>query len=130
MGIPRTSAARRTMHNSAVEALRQALPLNKYLFLLHQGATMGMVPVLDEHGNATGAFTPLRPIERIDTIKYLIDKAMPSVKAQESLPAPEDIDVLDADTASAMSGAELRALTVIRKAPQPQHAPESTLFDA
>ena len=128
MGLSRTTTARRMTHNSAVEALRQQLPLNKYLFLLHPGATMGVIPRLDEHGNATGQFSELRTIERIDTLKYLVDKAMPSVRAQDALPAPEDIDVLDVDTASAMSGPELRALMTPTPPRAREYAQESAPF--
>jgi len=97
----------RRAHNHAVEALRRSLPLNTYLFLLHQAAATGAVPVLDENGKPTGEFHGLKPVERIDALKYLVDKAMPDIKSTEAPPAEDSDALLDHDTTAGLTTAEL-----------------------
>lgn len=99
--------ASRRAHNRAVEELRRAMPLNTYLFLMHQAATTGAVPVLDERGKPTGAVDTLKPQERIDTIKYLIDKTMPALKSADAPPPDNDEELLDATTTASLTTAEL-----------------------
>jgi hypothetical protein len=119
--------ANRRVHNHAVEALRRALPLNTYLTILHQGATMGALPVMDEHGNATGEFTEMRPADRLDTLRFLVNKVMPDLKTNEALPAPEDDDLLDQDRLAGMTTDEL--VTSIR-ATSPAKAPVDAMYTA
>jgi hypothetical protein len=98
------SAVRR---DNAVEQMRRALPLPTYLKLMHEAAVSGMVPVLDRFNNATGEFTQLKPQERMEALKFLVNKAMPDVKTTESLPPPSSDEALDATTLSELTTEQL-----------------------
>lgn len=84
-----------------IESLRRTLPVETYLFLLHQGATTGFVPKIDAKGRPIPeeedhAPDLLRPKDRVELLQYLTDKAMPNVRldAEPEAPAvsaPEDL---------------------------------------
>lgn len=82
------SAVRR---DNAIEQLRRTLPVNVYLSLLHNAACSGFIPILDSQGKPTGEYTELPPKERLNTLTYLVNKAMPDLKSNEQfLPPPQD----------------------------------------
>ena len=72
------------------EALRQLLPLKQYLFLLHQAATTGWLPKLNSFGrpipvdgkDVLQCFVPAK--ERLTALEFLVDKAMPDIKAEQT----------------------------------------------
>lgn len=99
--------ASRRAHNHAVESLRRSLPINVYLKLMHQGATMGYLPQLDESGNATGNFTELKADQRLASLNFLINKAMPDLKSSEAPPIVENEDLLDHDALAGMTTSDL-----------------------
>lgn len=71
---------------------------DKYLFLLDQAALTGFIPKLDFYGNPIVDDRPdyLDPAERLKVLKFLIDKVLPSPKAQDP-PPPIDVDALVQD---------------------------------
>lgn len=84
------TARQRRMFRQDPEQLRALLPLKQYLFLLHQAGTTGWMPKLNEFGrpiplkaqDAESCMVPIR--ERVAVLEYLVDKAMPDVKSQET----------------------------------------------
>ena len=104
--------------NNAVEVLRQALPLNTYLAILHQGATMGSLPILNESGKPTGEFVDLPPRERLETVKYLINKVMPDIRSTDPVTPPTSDLLLEDDATANMTTEELIA-TIQAATPTP-----------
>ena len=79
----RGTVARQHVINRQVETLRRKLPANQYLYLLHQAATTGFMPTLDEAGDPQPipADTPmLTPMQRVPIVQCLLDKVMPDAK--------------------------------------------------
>jgi hypothetical protein len=70
-----------------VEQLRQNLPVDAYLTMLHLAATTGVLPHLDPYTHKpTGTGDPISPPLRHETITYLLDKALPDYKRLEPIP--------------------------------------------
>lgn len=114
--------------NRQVENLRTSMPLNVYLFLLHQAATTGAIPLLTDQGQPSGEFSELKTSERIDTLKYLINKQMPDLKSNDALPAPGDTELLDADATANMTTEEL--IQTIRATSPTQAEPVDASFSS
>ncbi len=80
----------RRMFRQDPETLRRLLPLNQYMFLLHQAATTGHLPKLNSFGRPVpqtaddAATCQVQPKERLACLQYLVDKAMPDVKAEQT----------------------------------------------
>jgi hypothetical protein len=71
------------------ERLRLALPIEQYIFIMHQAAVTGFVPVLNEYGRAVAPdkLTDAQKMncfldgkERIKVLSYLLDKRMPTLQ--------------------------------------------------
>ena len=81
------------------ENVRNALPLNTYIMLLHQAAVSGKMPVLDAHGRAiNGAVTNLSGKQRVELVQYLVNKVMPdrpdqTVHLHHNV-TPREVDIL------------------------------------
>jgi hypothetical protein len=80
---------RRVLKTIDPERLRRALPLEQYIFILHQAATTGFVPVLNEYGRAVAPdrLTDAQKMncfldgkERVKVLSYLVDKRMPTLQ--------------------------------------------------
>lgn len=79
---------------ASVEELRNRLPVHLYTYLLHQAATTGYMPTLNEYGRPIPADTipvKMRPSvfletkERVKILTYLIDKRLPTMRPIELL---------------------------------------------
>jgi hypothetical protein len=57
--------------------MQASLSPGVYIALLHQAATTGRIPLLTDDGRPTGDFQDLDAQQRIDTMKYLINKIVP-----------------------------------------------------
>lgn len=107
-----------------VERLRRALPLPTYLMILHQAATTGYLPVLDESGKPIpqGDNVELMPPkERLQVLQYLVDKAMPNVRL-EAEPEPDNPIEVIAEP-GAMSSLQLAAILANRHTNAPPPVP-------
>lgn len=89
-GSQLTPAMRRRQAAEAdAAALRAALPIHQYLFLLHQAAATGFLPTLNAYGRPI-PMDQLEPEqralcfvdakERIGILSYLVDKQIPAAK--------------------------------------------------
>jgi hypothetical protein len=74
-------AVARTLHQKRVEAIEQAryqLPVAYYLEIVHNAATKGVVPKMDDEGRPTGEYSPIDGKEQLRQCQYMIDKVMPT----------------------------------------------------
>lgn len=84
------------------EELRQSLPINTYLSLMHAAAMTGSMPVINPAtGKPSGTMHHLPPKERLQTLKYLIDKAMPDMAPEvATTKSMEDLTTEDLENMS------------------------------
>lgn len=80
-------------------SLRAALPVESYLFLLHQAATSGFMPQLDRFGrmlpgSETSPENRVPVKERTQALQYLVNKVMADPKVvHESQVSPAELAV-------------------------------------
>lgn len=102
--------------------MRAALSPGTYILLLHQAATTGRMPILDEDGRPTAEFSALDTQQRIETAKYLVNKIVPDAPRIE-LQGEVDPQTLDATDIAALPTAELIRIANAEPAPVRAHAP-------
>lgn len=89
--LPSLSKAMRDKYTVDPEIYRRRLPIGQYLLLLHNGATTGFLPKLNEFGrpipqdvNAPDPIScQMDAGQRINALQYLVDKALPTLKTLE-----------------------------------------------
>lgn len=119
-GLSRT--ARRELTRVAVEAARANLPLPMYLNLLHEMALSGKIPILSPTGQVVG-YDTVDARQRVETIRYLIDKVMPDTKAVEvstTLSTDHDAQASEAVLREMSTAELLRIATATPTAPTPE----------
>jgi hypothetical protein len=84
--------------------LRACLHPGKYAELLHFAATTGKLATLDDMGNPTGLFDLLDSDQRIDLMKYLLNKIVPDAPRVE---IHAEVDKLEISQFSTLPTAEL-----------------------
>ena len=94
------------------EAARRSLPVARYLMMLDMAARTGQMPVVDELGKFTGEAHELKPEQRIDLAKYLINKVLPDLPKEvyHSLNAPAESASLPIERLGNASADVLRAI--------------------
>lgn len=89
-------ALSRRTPQAVAAAIRASLPVGAYVKMLHDGAVRGRLPKLDHRGNPTGQFHDLDTKDRIDLLKYLVNKVMPD---KHEVVAAANSDATDAEMA-------------------------------
>ena len=101
MAYHRIGGGRAPGGNREVERLRRALPLNQYLYMLHNGATTGYFPKLNPDGSPLPrdpeGLDDLTTSQRIDLTQYLTDKVMEDAGKQSDIPLIEAEAMTDDD---------------------------------
>lgn len=91
------------------EEVRASIPVSKYVLMLHEAAVTGRLPDVDPvTGKPKGTWTDLSAKDRLDVMKYLINKVIPD-KPEPTAPAitPEDLDKLTPDQLANLPHEEL-----------------------
>jgi hypothetical protein len=109
------------------EEIRNALPVTKYLSLLHQAVVEGRIPDVDAiTGKPKGTSTEVPIKDRISIAQYLVNKFLPDAKAPDTAASPlskEDILRLSPEQLRALPAAQLAeifgAATAIEKPEAP-----------
>lgn len=78
-----------------LEGIRDSLPVNQYLTVLHSAAMTGQLPQFRHIGNDprkpvefTGEFRPITPEMQVKIASYLVDKAMPDKPPEGATETP------------------------------------------
>lgn len=102
-----------------VTEIRAMLDLSTYVRLLHEAALTGQLPIYSVNGRPTGQFQPLNAEQRMEVMKFMINKVVPDPPREIHTTAttPEQL-ANDPSNVLAMSTAEL--LRVVHDtAPEP-----------
>lgn len=110
--LPAAARAR----SAQLEQIRQAIPVDGYLKILHHAACTGEMPHVDpDTGKLTGTSDHIDPKVRREILETLIDRALPALQRApvipDETPNPEDLDDAAADP-SKLSSDQIRALLV------------------
>lgn len=124
-----TVSNRITSHKSlwlhTIEEMRASLPIPLYLRLLHAAATKGCIPVLSSSGEPTGEEQDLTPAQRLEVLRFLTDKLMPTPKDETtSLPPAVETEALTTELVQSLSTQELQALLAQTEVSQTPPEPE------
>lgn len=126
MAYHRSGALRVAVVNRTVEQCRRALPVNQYLYMLHQGATTGYFPRLDLNGQPLprdpDGKDDLSVGDRVKITESLLSKIMPDAKYDHD---PDDADMksVSADEVRTLSSEKL--LRLLDPASQIPELPEA-----
>ena len=115
-----------------VEAIRYAIPTDVYIQVMHVAATTGQLMVIDpetyqpleeineETGKLGPVLTPLGTKDRMDQMKYMVDKAMPNrLPSQDHLgETPPDTEALTNAALNFEDMTQEQLLTHIEAAPE------------
>lgn len=99
-------------HVMLAEEARRNLPIGVYLMMLDEAARTGVMPIVGRDGKPTGEAQELKPEQRIDLAKFLINKILPDVPKEvyHMVAAPREADQMPLDKLPSASADALKAI--------------------
>ncbi len=97
------------------EEIRNAIPVAKYIQLLHEALATGRIPNIDPHtGKPLGTWSEIPTRDRIDIAKYLINKALPD-RPEPAAQAVTGRDLLSMTSEQVKSLSSLQLAQIIQE---------------